>query len=58
LDHFNATGNTTERFALRYIIDESFNPNKTGPILFYAGNEGAIEGFYENSGFITRRLAE
>lgn len=59
LDHFNATGNDTlPTFALRYIINEEFNPNKTGPILFYAGNEGAIEGFYDNSGFMTRTLAE
>lgn len=60
LDHFNASynGNETERFALRYIISEEFNPDKTGPILFYAGNEGAIEGFYDNSGFMTRTLAE
>ena len=59
LDHFNATqGNETQRFALRYIMNEEFNPNKTGPILFYAGNEGAIEGFYDNSGFMTRTLAE
>jgi lysosomal Pro-X carboxypeptidase len=59
LDHFNATGNDTPpTFALRYIINEEFNPNRSGPILFYAGNEGAIEGFYDNSGFMTRTLAE
>jgi hypothetical protein len=45
-------------FGLRYIINQEFNPNKTGPILFYAGNEGGIECFYENSGFMTRTLAE
>jgi len=29
----------------------------TGPILFYAGNEGSIEGFYDNTGYITDDLA-
>jgi hypothetical protein len=28
-----------------------------GPILFYAGNEGAITQFYSNSGFMTDTLA-
>lgn len=28
-----------------------------GPILFYAGNEGNIEGFWDNTGFITTELA-
>ena len=59
LDHFNNSNFVgDEVFALRYIINEEFNPNKTGPILFYAGNEGAIEGFYDNSGFMTTTLAE
>ena len=29
-----------------------------GPILFYAGNEGKIEGFYKNTGFLTITLAQ
>ncbi len=29
----------------------------TGPIFFYAGNEGNIEGFWDNSGFLTDVLA-
>ena len=26
--------------------------NGNGPLFFYTGNEGAIEGFYENTGFL------
>lgn len=29
----------------------------SGPIFFYAGNEGKVEGFYDNSGFLTDVLA-
>uniref|UniRef100_A0A7S3CRA2 Lysosomal Pro-X carboxypeptidase n=1 Tax=Strombidium rassoulzadegani TaxID=1082188 RepID=A0A7S3CRA2_9SPIT len=48
-----------DTFALKYLVDKTyFNETVGGPILFYAGNEGAIEGFYENSGFITKTLAE
>jgi hypothetical protein len=28
-----------------------------GPIFFYAGNEGDINGFWKNSGFLTDTLA-
>ena len=24
----------------------------SGPLFFYTGNEGAIEGFYDNTGFL------
>jgi len=34
------------------------NTNMPRPILFYAGNEGDIWGFYKNSGFMTTTLAE
>lgn len=30
---------------------------KSAPIFFYAGNEGDIESFFENSGFVTDTLA-
>jgi len=48
---------------MRYLIDDSYfldpkNENKSRPILFYAGNEGDILQFYENSGFMTDDLAD
>jgi lysosomal Pro-X carboxypeptidase len=57
VDNFNISNEDT--FPMRYIEDLSFyNSSKPGPILFYAGNEGAIEGFYDNSGFLSKTLAE
>jgi len=45
---------------MKYMIDKT-NFNETaenpGPILFYAGNEGPIEAFYDNSGYITQNLS-
>ena len=47
---------------MRYLIDDSYFMNTTDgklrPILFYAGNEGDIYQFYQNSGFMTTTLAE
>ena len=56
LDHINAGGESPE-FAMRYLVDDQYFRNTTSgkarPILFYAGNEGDIWNFYENSGFMT-----
>uniref|UniRef100_A0A915EBI7 Uncharacterized protein n=1 Tax=Ditylenchus dipsaci TaxID=166011 RepID=A0A915EBI7_9BILA len=39
------------RNTMRYLINTThFVPN--GPIFFYTGNEGKIEGFAENTGFM------
>ncbi|CAJ0578616.1 unnamed protein product, partial [Mesorhabditis spiculigera] len=49
VDHFAYTDNRT--FELRYFINtESYKPG--GPILFYTGNEGSLESFAENTGFM------
>ncbi|KAF8360020.1 pcp-5 [Pristionchus pacificus] len=49
IDHFAFTTNQT--FSLRYFFnDEHFQCQKT--ILFYTGNEGKLEGFAENTGFM------
>ena len=62
LDHMtSAQDNRT--FSMRYLVDDQYfkdpkNVNKSRPIFFYAGNEGDIYSFYNNSGFMTTTLAE
>lgn len=56
LDHF-ASGGNSPIFKIRYLANAEYWNPMTGPILFYAGNEGNIEGFWNNSGFITDELA-
>ena len=50
LDHFDPqdTGSFKQRY-LRY--NGSFNASKN-LIFFYAGNEGPVDGFYNNTGFM------
>ena len=38
---------------MRYFVDAEYWDPQTGPIIFYAGNEGTAEGFWDNSGFMT-----
>lgn len=47
VDHFSFTNNDT--FRMKYLINDSYWEPKNGPIFFYAGNEGAIEMFCENT---------
>jgi len=55
VNHFNASDDST--FKMRYLVnDASWDDTKPGPILFYAGNEGGVWGFYNNSGFIVDTL--
>ena len=63
IDHFDGTdeGLGQQNFTIRYVeslehVDNSTNA-KT-PIIFYAGNEGPIEAFWANSGFLTTTLAK
>ncbi|KAJ8976980.1 hypothetical protein NQ317_006172 [Molorchus minor] len=49
LDHFSFITNQT--FALKYLVNDSFFVDN-GPIFFYTGNEGDINMFAQNSGFI------
>ena len=52
LDHFDADGKSST-FKMRYLVDDTYWDPQTGPILFYAGNEGDIYSFYDNVGFMT-----
>ncbi|XP_046401943.1 lysosomal Pro-X carboxypeptidase [Ischnura elegans] len=51
LDHLNFGTNKT--FKLRYLINDTYwDKSNDGPIFFYTGNEGDIEMFAENTGFM------
>lgn len=43
---------------MRYLVDDTYFNEETGPIIFYAGNEGDVWTFFDNSGFMTTTLAE
>lgn len=49
IDHFNARNSRT--FQQRYRVDAS-HWTGNGPIFFYAGNEGPLEQWWENTGFV------
>jgi len=57
IDHFDNHGNGSATYPMRYIVDASNYDPTQGPILFYAGNEGDVWTFYNNSGFVTENLA-
>ncbi|XP_063726560.1 lysosomal Pro-X carboxypeptidase-like [Symsagittifera roscoffensis] len=49
IDKFGFT--TEDTFRMRYLINDSFvSPSPNPPIFFYAGNEGDITGFADNTG--------
>ncbi|CAH1421281.1 unnamed protein product [Lactuca virosa] len=52
LDHFSF--NDLPKFQQRYLInsDHWVGPNRLGPIFLYCGNEGDIEWFAVNTGFV------
>ncbi|XP_060659290.1 LOW QUALITY PROTEIN: lysosomal Pro-X carboxypeptidase [Drosophila nasuta] len=52
LDHFSFLNNTS--FNIRYLYNDSYadKSNVESPIFFYTGNEGDIEWFAQNSGFV------
>lgn len=49
VDHFNFELQDT--FMERYFLSDVYWKG-SGPLFFYTGNEGAIEGFYDNTGFL------
>ncbi|KAG8228746.1 hypothetical protein J437_LFUL009668 [Ladona fulva] len=51
VDHFSYSVKDT--FKLRYLVNvENWNADAKGPIFFYTGNEGDIEMFANNTGFM------
>jgi len=56
IDHFNANGES-DQYDMRYLVNKK-HYKKGGPIFFYAGNEGNVWTFYNNTGFMVNTLAE
>jgi len=56
LDHFTFT--TQIKFRQKYLVNDTYWDRNGGPIFFYTGNEGDIEAFTENSGFMWDIAAE
>jgi lysosomal Pro-X carboxypeptidase len=57
VDHFNKMNQAT--YKMRYLINtKNFGPNPNAPIFMYAGNEGQVTKFYENSGWLVETLAK
>ncbi|KAK8447257.1 hypothetical protein SEVIR_8G036400v4 [Setaria viridis] len=52
LDHFNSAPSSYATFQQRYLINGTFWRGKTSPIFLYAGNEGDVELFTNNTGFM------
>lgn len=54
LDHFNYNPLSYQTFQQRYLIHDKYwaGPNKKAPIFVYTGNEGNIEWFAQNTGFM------
>ncbi|XP_011687217.1 PREDICTED: lysosomal Pro-X carboxypeptidase [Wasmannia auropunctata] len=50
VDHFSFAVQDT--FKLRYLVNDTWRKTQNAPIFFYTGNEGSIEVFAENTGFI------
>ena len=54
LDHFNFNPQSNHTFQQRYLINDTFwgGAKNNAPIFVYTGNEGNIEWFTQNTGFI------
>lgn len=58
IDHFTNHGAGSATYKMRYLVDDTYFDKDNGPIIFYAGNEGDVYTFFDNSGFMTTTLAE
>ena len=54
LDHFNYNPESYQTFQQRYLINDTFwgGAKTKAPIFVYTGNEGNIEWFAQNTGFM------
>ncbi|KAM7254664.1 hypothetical protein ACFE04_019905 [Oxalis oulophora] len=54
LDHFNYNPQSYQKFQQRYLINDTFwgGAKHNAPIFVYTGNEGDIEWFTQNTGFM------
>lgn len=52
LDHFTFTPRSYQTFQQRYLINDTYWGKKNSPIFVYTGNEGDIEWFTQNTGFM------
>lgn len=54
LDHFNYNPQSYYKFQQRYLINDTYwgGAKKNAPIFVYTGNEGDIEWFTQNTGFM------
>ena len=54
LDHFNFNPKSYQTFQQRYLINDTFwgGAKNNAPIFVYTGNEGEIEWFAQNTGFM------
>ncbi|XP_076749843.1 lysosomal Pro-X carboxypeptidase [Xylocopa sonorina] len=50
VDHFSYA--VSDVFKLRYLVNNTWQKTHNPPIFFYTGNEGSIETFAENTGFM------
>ncbi|CAH1785135.1 unnamed protein product [Owenia fusiformis] len=50
VDHFGYANKDT--FQLRYLVNDDHWDERSGPIFFYTGNEGDIDWFCNNTGFM------
>ena len=58
IDHFTNHGAGSDTYKMRYLVDDTYFDKDNGPIIFYAGNEGDVWTFFDNSGFMTTTLAQ
>ena len=58
IDHFTNHGAGSPTYKMRYLVSDKYFDKESGPIIFYAGNEGDVYTFFDNSGFMTTTLAE